>query len=81
MSPFILSDADLATKTDLAALRRARITVADAHDDYAATLIDDYLAARSEGLVDQMALIRDHAAAFDPSLVDEFDGFDYPAAA
>jgi hypothetical protein len=30
MSPYILSDADLATKTQLAKLRRARTTVADA---------------------------------------------------
>lgn len=30
MSPFLISDADLAATTQLAALRRARMTVADA---------------------------------------------------
>jgi hypothetical protein len=81
MSPFLISDADLAATTELARLRRERTTVADAHDAYAASLIDDYLAARADGRTEQMTLIRDHAYAVDPSLVDELDGFDYPAAA
>ncbi len=43
MSPFVLSDADLASKTKLALLRRARVTVADAMaelfgDDFARAL-------------------------------------------
>jgi len=43
MSPFVLSDADLATKTPLAAKRRERTTVADAMaelfgDDFARAL-------------------------------------------
>ena len=81
MSPFLISDADLAATTPLAAKRRARITVAEASDAHAATILADYLAARSVGDREQMALIRDNAAAIDPGLVDELDGFDYPAAA
>jgi hypothetical protein len=80
MSPFI-SDADLAATTDLGALRRKTTTVAVALDAYAASLIDDYLAARAAGNGEQMQLIRDHAYAIDPDLVAELDGFDYPAAA
>lgn len=81
MSPYILSDADVAATTELARLRRERTTVAAAHDAYAAALIDDYLAARADGDTERMSLIRDHAYALDPRLVDELDGFDYPAAA
>lgn len=33
MSPYVISDADLAVKTELAALRRERTTVADAMAD------------------------------------------------
>jgi hypothetical protein len=80
MPPF-LSDADLAATTELAALRRERTTVAAATDDYAAQLIADYVAARAAGHTDVAELIRDHAAAIDPALVDELAGFDYPAAA
>lgn len=77
MSPFVLSDADLAV-TELGARRRASVTVSDA---YAASIIDDYLAARAVGSGELMQLIRDHAHAIDPDLVAELDGFDYPAAA
>lgn len=81
MSPFVLSDADLAATTELAARRRASITVGDVSDAYAASILDDYLAARAEGRLDLMGLIRDHAFAIDPDLLAELDGFDYPAAA
>jgi hypothetical protein len=78
MSPFVLSDADLAV-TELGARRRASMTVSDA---YAASIIDDYLAARADGNGEQMQLIRDHAYSVDPSLLAELDGFDkYLAAA
>lgn len=76
MSPFLF-DADLAN-TELGGLRRQSTTVSDA---YAASILDDYLAARAAGDGEQMSLIRDHAHAIDPALVDELDGFDYPAAA
>ncbi|MEC4016071.1 hypothetical protein [Streptomyces sp. H27-D2] len=81
MSPFVLSDADHAATTRLGGLRRARTTVGDASDAYAAHLIADYLKARTAGDREQMLLIRDNAAAVDPQLVDELNGFDYPAAA
>lgn len=81
MSPYLISDADLACTTVLGALRRRRTTVAEASDAYAATFITDWLAARSAGDGELMALIRDNAAAVDPQLVDEIDGLDYPAAA
>jgi hypothetical protein len=75
MSPYLISDADLAR------LRRARVTVAEASDAHAASILADYLKARSDGDSDLMGLIRDNAAAIDPQLVDEIDGFDYLAAA
>lgn len=81
MSPYLISDADLAATTELGALRRQRTTVAEASDAYAATILADYLTARSAGDGELMALIRDNAAAVDPELVDEIDGLDYPAAA
>lgn len=81
MSPYLISDADLAATTELGVKRRERTTVADASDAYAASLIGEYLEARAGGRVDLMGLVRDHAAAIDPQLVDELDGFDYPAAA
>ncbi|WP_309049079.1 hypothetical protein [Streptomyces sp.] len=76
----ILFDAD-AGVTELGVKRRASTTVAEASDAYAAQIIDDYLAARNEGRIDVMQLVRDHAQAVDPDLVVELDGFDYPAAA
>ncbi|MFC8065473.1 hypothetical protein [Streptomyces sp. NPDC057293] len=78
MSPYLISDADLAATTDLGRLRRERTLVADAH---AASLISDFAEARAAGRGDLMDLIRDHAYAIDPDLVAELDGFDYPAAA
>ena len=44
-------------------------------------LFAEYGAARAKGQDDLAELIRDHAEAIDPSLVDELAGFDYPAAA
>ncbi|WP_328632023.1 hypothetical protein [Streptomyces sp. NBC_00356] len=79
MSPFLF-DADLGA-TQLGRKARAATTVAEAGDNYAAQLIGEYLAARGEGRLDVMALIRDHAYAIDPQLVDELVGIDYPAAA
>lgn len=79
MSPFIF-DADLAT-TELGSLRRRSATVSEAHDDHIVDLFAEYrdaLAAADTGLVN---LIRDHAYAIDPQLVDELDGFHYLAAA
>jgi hypothetical protein len=78
MSPFIF-DADLAV-TKLGSRRRASITVAAATDDYAAQLIAEYLTALKDGRHEEMLLIRDQASAIH-GLVDELDGFDYPAAA
>ena len=79
MSPYLFS-ADHAV-TPLGKARRAKVTVADAMADNAASLIADYVAARAAGHTDVAELIRDHAYAIDPALVDELDGFDYPAAA
>ncbi|MEU6365739.1 hypothetical protein ABZ876_08280 [Streptomyces sp. NPDC046931] len=44
-------------------------------------LFAEYGAALADGRRDVADLIRDHAEAIDPTLVDELDGFDYPAAA
>lgn len=41
MSPFVLSDADLARTTELARLRRARVTVAEASASALADLFGD----------------------------------------
>ncbi|QTD97001.1 hypothetical protein [Streptomyces cyanogenus] len=79
MSPF-LSSADLAV-TDLGRHFRSTITVGDAVDANVAALFVDYATALRTGRTDVAGLIRDHAAAIDPGLVDELDGFDYPAAA
>ncbi|MFZ3592293.1 hypothetical protein [Streptomyces sp. BH104] len=78
MSPFLF-DADLGA-TALGRKARALVSVADAGDSYAAQLIAEFLAARANGQLDLMQLIRDHAEAVDPDLVAELDGFDYPAA-
>ncbi|MER6350618.1 hypothetical protein ABT186_01880 [Streptomyces sp. NPDC001634] len=77
MSPFVLSDADLAA-TELGRKRRATTTVADAT---IAALFADYADARAAGRHDVAQLVLDHAYAIDPALVDELAGFDYPAAA
>lgn len=80
MSPFLF-DADLAATTQLADKRRAKTSVGDAEDAYIASLFTDYAQAIRSGRSDVAALIRDHAAEIDPSLVDQLAGFDYPAAA
>jgi hypothetical protein len=79
MSPFLF-DADLGV-TDMGRKARALVSVADVGDSYAAQLISEFLAARANGQLGLMQLIREHAAAVDPDLVAELDGFDYPAAA
>lgn len=79
MSPFLF-DADLGA-TQLGRKARESTSVAEAGDSYAAQLISEFLEARADRRLDLMQLIRDHAAAIDPQLVDELDGFDYPAAA
>jgi hypothetical protein len=79
MSPFIF-DADLAA-TSLGAKRRATTTVADAVDDTIADLFAEFADALRGRDFGRMQLIREHADAIDPQLVDELDGFDYPAAA
>jgi hypothetical protein len=73
MSTHTLFDADIAA-TELGKRRRALMPVD-------AQIVDSYLAARSDGDVKQMRLLRRNAAALDPDLVAELDGFDYPAAA
>lgn len=79
MSPFIF-DADLAA-TELGSRRRAATTIAAANDEHIVDLFVDYRDARAAGRDDLLDLIRDHAFAVDPQLVDELDGFNYPAAA
>ena len=79
MSPFLFS-ADLAA-TDLGRHARTSTTVGAAIDDEIARLFSDYAAALATGRTDVADLIRDHAEAIDPALVDELAGFDYPAAA
>ena len=73
MSTTVLSDADVAV-TELGRGRRARMTVE-------AQIVDAYLVARADGDRQQMQALRRNAAALDPTLVDELDGFDYLAAA
>lgn len=79
MSPFLFS-ADLGA-TELGRHARATTPVSTAIDDYAAQLIDEYREALADGRTDLLNLIRDHAYAIDPQLVDELDGFHYLAAA
>ncbi|GAA2192758.1 hypothetical protein [Streptomyces bangladeshensis] len=79
MSPFLFS-ADLAV-TDLGRRFRSTITVGDAIDGTIAALFSEYATALRTGRAEVVGLIRDHAAAIDPGLLAELDGFDYPAAA
>jgi hypothetical protein len=79
MSPFLF-DADLGI-TALGAKRREVTSVSDAHDLHIVELFAEYRDALAAGRSDLVNLIRDHAYAIDPTLVDELDGFDYPAAA
>lgn len=80
MSPFVLSDADLAV-TELGRRRRASITVAEVTEDAIADLFADFTDARAVGDFGRMQLAREYAEQLDPTLVAELDGFDYPAAA
>ncbi|CAM5602787.1 hypothetical protein [Streptomyces coeruleorubidus] len=73
MSTPTLFDADIAA-TELGKKRRALMPVD-------AQIVDSYRAARSDGDREQMRLLRRNAAALDPQLLAELDGFDYPAAA
>jgi hypothetical protein len=74
MSTHTLFDADVAA-TALGKKRRELMPVD-------AQIVDSYLAARSDGDFTQMRLLRRNAAALDPDLLAELDGFDrYPAAA
>ncbi|MEU4502635.1 hypothetical protein [Streptomyces sp. NPDC024089] len=103
MSPYLmtaadlaaLSDGDDATVSDLAARRRARITVAQAEQAAAGVdterlgrnLITEFRAAWSVGNHDQMtdvilaAIDLDQAAPDAPRLMDEIRGIQMPAAA
>lgn len=80
MSPFVLSDADLAT-TELGRKRRTTVTVAEATEQHIADLFAEFAEARANGRFDRMGEIRDHAHAINPDLLAELDGFYYPAAA
>lgn len=44
-------------------------------------IVVDFLAARADGDRARMRFLRTTARAVDPSLLDELDGLDYPAAA
>lgn len=103
MSPYLmtatdlaaLSDGDDATVSDLAAHRRARITVAQAEqatagvdtDRLATSLLNEFRAAWSVGDHDQMtavilaAIELDQAVPGEPRLMDEIRGIQMPAAA
>ncbi|MGQ4353195.1 hypothetical protein [Streptomyces drozdowiczii] len=99
MSPYLLSttaladlsDADQATVSDLAARRRASITVAEAEqaaaDQLAVTLLHEFRGAWSVGDADRMADVILAAVDLDlanpgsPRLMDEIRGLSTPAAA
>ncbi|MFE2047962.1 hypothetical protein ACFXAS_05605 [Streptomyces sp. NPDC059459] len=78
MSPFLFS-ADHA-HTEMGRKARAAMSVADASVLSISDLFDDYAAARRSGNRARMAEIK-LAAGRDRNLLDELDGFDYPAAA
>ncbi|RPK56190.1 hypothetical protein EES43_24420 [Streptomyces sp. ADI96-02] len=87
----VLSDADTATVSSLAARRRSQITVAQAEqlaaDRLAVSLLSEFRAAWSVGDHDQMtavvlaAIDLDQAAPGSPRLMDEIRGLNTPAAA
>ncbi|WP_405699113.1 hypothetical protein OG209_05325 [Streptomyces sp. NBC_01383] len=103
MSPYLLSttalaalsDGDDATVSDLAARRRATITVAQAEqaaavadpDRLGRNLLNEFRAAWSIGDRNQMSLVMlaaidlDQSAPGAPRLVDEIRGISYQAAA
>lgn len=90
----VLSSGDDATVSDLAARRRATITVAQAEraaavdtDRLGINLLTEFRAAWSAGDHDQMSLVMlaaidlDSATPDAPRLMDEIRGIGYPAAA
>jgi len=91
----VLSDADGATVSDLAAKRRASITVAQAEqaaavadpDRLAVSLLHEFRGAWSAGDTDRMtdvilaAIDLDQATPGAPRLMDEIRGLSTPAAA
>lgn len=79
MSPFLFS-ADLG-RTEIGLKARSITTVAEALTLSIADVFAEYVDARRVGDFDRMDLIREYAAGLDPQLVDELDGFNYPAAA
>lgn len=79
MSPFLFS-ADHG-RTDLGVRFRTSVTVAEALTLSISEVFAEYAEARKAGDAAWMAAVLDYAAGFDPELVDELDGFDYPAAA
>ncbi|WP_431040046.1 hypothetical protein [Streptomyces sp. P9-1] len=80
MSPFLFS-ADHGT-TDLGARFRSAITVDEALTLSVSEVFAEYAEARQTGDPARMRAVLDYAAALDPDLVDELQGFDrYPAAA
>ncbi|MEU3125836.1 hypothetical protein AB0L83_21935 [Streptomyces sp. NPDC052071] len=103
MSPYLmtasaltaLSDADSAVTDELAARRRATITVAQAEqaatiadpDRLSVNLLNEFRAAWSTGNHDQMTAVMlaaidlDHATPDAPRLMDEIRGIRYQAAA
>jgi hypothetical protein len=103
MSPYLMTATDLAalssgddaTVSDLAARRRARITVAQAEritaavdtDRLADSLLTEFRAAWSAGDHDQMSLVMvaaidlDRSVPDSPRLMDEIRGFNTQAAA
>lgn len=79
MSPYLFS-ADLG-RTEIGLKARSITTVAEALTLSIADVFAEYADARRVGDFDRMKAIREHAAGLDPQLVDELDGFNYPAAA
>ncbi|MGW6578898.1 hypothetical protein ACWF76_05735 [Streptomyces globisporus] len=87
----VLSDADTATVSSLAARRRASITVAQAEqlaaDRLAVSLLSEFRAAWSVGDRDAMSAVMlaaidlDRSAPGAPRLMDEIRGLSMPAAA
>ncbi|MEU0098221.1 hypothetical protein [Streptomyces sp. NPDC006267] len=87
----VLSDADTATVSSLAARRRSRITVAQAEqlaaDRLALSLLSEFRAAWSVGDRDGMSAVMlaaidlDRAVPGSPRLMDEIRGLSTPAAA
>jgi hypothetical protein len=76
MSPYLFS-ADLGA-TELGRKARANTTVAEATVLSITDLFGEYAKARGSG---DLALMRQIRQDADEQLLDELDGFDYPAAA